>query len=111
MKKLLLTLTLFGMFFSLTGCESSKIEKAKDSIDHIYEYTMDIAEMEYELTYCTDSTKKLLLERDIKINELHIENNTDILERIYNEVSEKGKIEIQTYAKDALYNSFYNIWN
>lgn len=61
MKKILFILTLFGMIFSLTGCESTEIEKAKDSIDQIYEYTMEIAEMEYELTYCTDSTKKLLV--------------------------------------------------
>lgn len=112
LKKLFAVLLCISLLVCLTGCgESKDIKEAKECIDNIYQYTNKLTSAQIELKSCTDEIQKALLENKIALNELLIQDATNILMEIYSNLSEKGQAEVKDYVATANYNNLINIWN
>ena len=86
---------------TLTACEASEINKAKDIVDEMV--VCDIKLIDAEINLETAQTARLvaLYQKEIEIYEKQIGYYRDDLDEICAELSEKGKNEVQEYIDQA----------
>lgn len=111
MKKKGVLLCLLLCIFFIAGCGNKKLEEAKEYVDSIYSSYNQIDKAEAKLQSETDADKREKLEREIRIANNLIENNTERLAEIYVDLSESQQKEVDDYLSSIVGKRIQNIWN
>lgn len=101
MKRVVAIIVVLVLSLTLTACEASEINKAKDIVDEMV--VCDIKLIDAKINLETAQTARLvaLYQKEIEIYEKQIGYYRDDLAEISAELSPKGKNEVQEYIDQA----------
>ena len=116
MKKVLSLILAFLVCLCLCGCESQNLQDAKECVGKIYDYTMDKAALEVELskykggTSVADLARKSSLEGQIDACDMLIEHCTEELHKLFVKLSAEEQQELKDYTQEAFEDMLTDIW-
>ena len=100
-----------------TSNESQNLHEAKEYVGKIYDYTMDKAALEVELskykgsTSSADLARTISLEGQIDACDVLIEHCTEELHKIFVKLSAEEQQEVKDYTKEVFEDMLTDIWD
>lgn len=105
------------LVLTLSGCESQNLHEAKEYVAKIYDYTMDKAALEVELskykggTSSADFARVISIEGQIDACDRLIEHCTEKLHKLFVKLSAEEQQKVKDYTKEVFEDMLTDIWN